>query len=112
MMQIKQMPDTANVRVVSVGDVDVDTVEGFRQRLFDVVTQNTINVILDAAQLNYVNSGGLAVLVELDTKLMRAGGRLKILKPTTTLRRLLKETRLDKILLIADEDEATAAPDT
>ena len=109
-MQITQVPDTGHVHVRTVSNVDLQNVGRFRQRLFGVLTDSTTNMTLDVSQLDYINSWGLAVFVELDTSLMRSGGKLVVLNPSPRLCRLFKETRLDQIFSIVSNDIDAQVP--
>ena len=62
-------------------------------------------LIVDLSRVTYVDSGGIGSLVEMYLHLVRRGGQLKILRPSTAARRVLQITQLDTVLETFEEDE-------
>ena len=65
------------------------------------------NVLLNLANVNYVDSSGLGELVSCMTSLRNQGGELRICNVTARVDDLLKITHLDKVLNF-DKDEPAA----
>ena len=64
-------------------------------------------VVLDFADLDYMNSGGIGLLVTLLVRAQRAGQKLFAVGLTEHYRQILSLTRLDEAIAIHD-DEASA----
>ena len=64
-------------------------------------------IILDFGRLDYMNSGGIGLLVTLLVRTQRAGQKLLAVGLTEHYRQILSLTRLDEAIAICD-DEATA----
>jgi anti-sigma B factor antagonist len=67
-------------------------------------------VVLDFSKLEYMNSGGIGLLVTLLVRAQRAGGRLVATGLSDHYRQIFELTRLDEAIEIhADEAAAVAA---
>jgi anti-sigma B factor antagonist len=70
-------------------------------------------VVLDFSQLDYMNSGGIGLLVTLLVRTQRAGQRLLAVGLSDHYRQILALTRLDEAIGIHDDESsalATATP--
>ena len=65
------------------------------------------SIVLDFSHLDYMNSGGIVLLVTLLVRTQRAGQKLLAVGLTEHYRQILSLTRLDEAIAICD-DEATA----
>ena len=93
-------------RYVSViGEINIDVMEQFRKDIMAAAGDARGVVTIDASQLGYAYSDGLSVLVELQARLSRVGGRIRILNPTLILRNLFAVTALDRIIPIVELKE-------
>lgn len=64
-------------------------------------------ILLNLAGVRFVDSSGIGQLTGAYTTARNRGAYLKLLKPTTQVRNLLKMTKLDSIFdILDDEDEA------
>jgi anti-anti-sigma factor len=75
-----------------VGEVDVSTAGMLRRR---VASLGHGTVRLDMADVSFVDSSGLRVLLGAHNELAASGGRLELFRPSRALRRLLELTALD-----------------
>jgi anti-sigma B factor antagonist len=65
------------------------------------------SIVLDFSQLDYMNSGGIGLLVTLLVRTQRAGQKLLAVGLSEHYRQILALTRLDEAIAICD-DESTA----
>jgi anti-sigma B factor antagonist len=65
------------------------------------------SIVLDFSQLDYMNSGGIGLLVTLLVRTQRAGQKLLAVGLSEHYRQILSLTRLDEAIAIHD-DETTA----
>ncbi|OHX68073.1 STAS domain-containing protein [Flammeovirga pacifica] len=55
------------------------------------------NFIIDASEINHMNSGGLSMLVRLYTDISQNNGKMLLISSPSQLTKLLKITKLDKV---------------
>jgi anti-sigma B factor antagonist len=78
-----------------------------KDKLHSLLHQSKKNVLLNLAQVNYVDSAGLGALVSAYTTVTREGGNLKLANVTRKLQDLLSITKLLTVFESYDsEDEA------
>jgi len=108
------MSDTT-VDVVPVPDASILRIRGeitgaSEEPLMDAYAragERTRTIVLDFSQLEYMNSGGIGLLVTLLVRAQRAGQRLLAVGLSEHYRQILALTRLDEAIGIHD-DEASA----
>ena len=67
------------------------------------------SVVLDFGRLEYMNSGGIGLLVTLLVRAQRAGQRLLAVGLSEHYRQILALTRLDEAIAIHDDEAAALA---
>ena len=67
------------------------------------------SIVLDFSQLDYMNSGGIGLLVTLLVRAQRAGQKLLAVGLTEHYRQILALTRLDEAIAIHDDEPAALA---
>ena len=66
-------------------------------------------IVLDFADLEYMNSGGIGLLVTLLVRVQRAGQRLLAIGLSEHYRQILALTRLDEAIEVHDDERAALA---
>jgi anti-anti-sigma factor len=69
-------------------------------------------VVLDFGELEYMNSGGIGLLVTLLVRAQRGGGRLVATGLSEHYRQIFSLTRLDEAIEILDDEAAAVAAAT
>jgi anti-anti-sigma factor len=64
----------------------------------DLVSHKSTRVILDLADVTYMDSAGLGILVMCSSKLNNAGGEMRVGGATFMVDEVLKRTRVNKII--------------
>ena len=85
--------------VVFNGEIDLESSPAARKillRCFD----NTSNVIVDLSGVTYIDSSGVASLVEALQAAKKNGSRLSLVSVSEPTRRVLELARLDKVFTI------------
>jgi anti-sigma B factor antagonist len=72
-----------------------------------LLQQGHRRVLIDLAEVSYVDSAGLGELVQANSTAKNLGGSMKLFSPSSRLRELLVVTRLTSLLGVYD-DEAQA----
>ena len=67
------------------------------------------SIVLDFSQLDYMNSGGIGLLVTLLVRTQRASQKLLAVGLTEHYRQILALTRLDEAIAIHDDETAALA---
>jgi anti-sigma B factor antagonist len=71
------------------------------------IQANIRKCIVDIANLRYINSSGIGVLITILTKFRNKGGEVYLLKPSESVQKLLVITKLNAIFqIIQTEEEA------
>jgi anti-anti-sigma factor len=82
------------VTVTVAGELDVSNSAWLHDTLHDAIDIGASEVVLDLADLTFMDSTGPAVIVGAHTRMKTVGGTLAILHPTPTVARLLEITGL------------------
>jgi len=93
------------------GELDINTAPAVK-KMFDakVVGKKAGKVAVDFKGVTYVDSSGLATLVEILKNMRRYGGRMNLCGLAPKIKSLFEITKLDKLFeILADEGEAVAA---
>src|ERR1700753_2078060 len=104
-----QAPQDGNaVFGVVRGEIDLHNSPQLRAALLQVMTQaSPTKLVLNLAEVPYMDSSAIAVFVETLQKLRKAGGKLYLTNLQPRVKGLLEIARLDSIFVIcADEKEA------
>ena len=103
MWYLIRIPGSAKaLRLALIGEIDLNSVDGFRNRLFELAENAPPVVAIDASRLNYLYSDGLAVLVELAGALRQRDGQLLISRPGLWLQQLLRQSGLDRVMSVVN----------
>ena len=91
------------------GELDLASADRLREALAGPIRDGAGGVVVDLAKCSFVDSSGLAVLLEAQ-KALEDSSRFVILAPDTQPRRLLRMTSVDTVLrVVEDRGEAEAA---
>ncbi len=98
------------------GDVTVLEVEGkillgegdvqLKRKIDELIERNETKVLLNLANVPYMDSGGLGEIVRSYTTVKRANGELKLLNATKRISDLLTITKLITVFEIHDDEAA------
>lgn len=106
-MDIK-MEETGGVMVFRIsGDIDINTSPDVKRSFNRIVKEKKDKIVINLKDVGYVDSSGLATLVEILKNLRTYGGKLKLTSLSDKVRGLFEITKLDKLFDIsADESSA------
>jgi anti-sigma B factor antagonist len=83
--------------------------EGPLMAAYAEAAEGTRAIVIDFAGLEYMNSGGIGLLVTLLIRVQRAGQRLLATGLSDHYRQILMLTRLDEAIAIHDDEPAALA---
>ena len=104
-IQVEQMGDSA---VISVrGEVDLYSSPALRQEIKKQVKKKPDVLVVELSRVEYMDSSGVATLVEGLKNIGKKGGRLKLAGLTDPVRQVFKFAHLDKVFdIYPDLDKA------
>jgi anti-sigma B factor antagonist len=107
---MEEMPE-GDCLVISLMEQRLDAViaASFRETLVDRIDRGCRNLVLDLAQVGFMDSSGLGALVFVLKHLVHKGGRLHICGVTPGVMAVLKLTRMDRVLKTFDTRQAAVA---
>ena len=100
------------IKDVMVVDIEGDIMGGveseqFQTLIYNAVEQDTVKIVINMANANWINSSGLGMLISGMTTARSSDGDLKLANVSERIRRPLEITRLDTIFSIySSVDEA------
>ena len=98
--------DAAMVRVI--GELDLSTAPRLREMLVELACNGTIDVTVDLAEMCFIDSTGVSVLVSGLKRLRETGGDLALQSPRASVMKVLDILGLTSVFTIHSE----APPDT
>ncbi len=82
------------------GEVDIYTASQLKETLNDMVSSKAEDVIVDASELDYIDSTGLGVLIGILKRLKQQEKDIYILNARQNVKKLFSITGLDKIFKV------------
>ncbi len=101
-MELKVSHEEGYVLAITVGTVDDDARELFRESLHPLVGQNGTNVVLDLSQSTSINSDGIGQLVSLVTHANTTGSRVVLAACSPFISEVLDRNKLNTFFEMAD----------
>lgn len=96
--------------VTAAGEIDIATVTGLRQRLFELAATGG-PLVIDLDQVSFIDSAGLSALVGTANRAAAYGSSLRVVCASPKIRKLFRLTGLDRRMPPARTlDEALTAP--
>ncbi len=102
------MPDQiALVRLK--GEIDLHTCSLLRDALRELIEQGCYRIVINLAEVPYLDSAALGVLVDAVRRVREHEGSISLVQTTPFVRRAFEITRLVKIFQLYDDNEAALA---
>jgi len=83
-----------------VGDLDMSTAPSLTRAALSLIADGARDVIIDARELAFCDSSGLATFVQVAARISPDGGRLAIAGPQSIVRRILEVSGLDEAFVV------------
>jgi anti-sigma B factor antagonist len=77
---------------------------GLRQRAWELIERGQRYFVVNLANVSYLDNSGLGQLCWLYTVAQNRGGDMKLLRPTTRIKKLLSVTKLDTIFQLFERE--------
>lgn len=93
-----------------VGELNINTAPAVRRLLMKYVKRSEPNLMLDLTRLHFMDTSGLATLIETHLKVEKYGGRLVLFGLNPQIMEVFSVTRVNQLFQIAEtEQEALEA---
>jgi anti-sigma B factor antagonist len=87
------------------GEIDLHSSPEIRRELAGHVKVKKAKVLIDLAQVTYIDSSGLATFIEAMQKLRKVGGEIALAGLSESVRHVFEVARLDSVFKIAKNKE-------
>ncbi|MFA6142928.1 MAG: STAS domain-containing protein [Candidatus Omnitrophota bacterium] len=89
------------------GEVDINSSPDIKKSFDKLISKKTPKIVVDLFKVTYVDSSGLATLVEILKNMKTYGGRMRLVGLTPKIKSLFEITKLEKLFeILGTEDEA------
>jgi anti-sigma B factor antagonist len=105
-MKIKQEKFNDAAVCILDGEVDINTSPELRKACEELIRNNEKKVLIDLSGTTYIDSSGLATLIEMFQRLKKTGGRLRLSNMNEKVKNVFEITKLYKLFEIFDNREA------
>ena len=110
MLEIKKRQDGTITILEIEGEVDLYSSPNLRTELLDLTKAKSKAVLIDLSNVKYMDSSGVATLVEALQQVGKYGGKLKLVNLREAVKDVFELSRLDKVFdIYQDMDEAKGA---
>jgi anti-anti-sigma factor len=105
----------AGPAVVIRGEIDICSSAQLREQLLSVMQRHGARIVLDLAEVTFIDCAGISALLAARRQALLAGGSLRVLRVLRVLRasprvrRIISLTRLDPLLMPTALSEAAAS---
>jgi len=82
------------------GRVNSVNAPALKQRLEEAIDNEDVDIVLNMAQVIYLSSIGISVILSIYNRAEEAGGKLRIERPSENVRNVLGITALEKMLMV------------
>ncbi len=99
MLVTAQETDTGTVLTVSHARLDASVAEVFKGEVKEIIDSGARRLVVDLSQVEFMDSSGLGSLVGC-MKHLGQSGAFELSKPTETVMKVLRLTRMNKVFTI------------
>ena len=108
-MQISKTKEQDIVICNIKGDIDINSSPDIRKSFTELTESQQKKIVIDLKEVSYIDSSGLATLVEVLKRVKSYGGKLKLSNLADKVKGLFEITKLEKIFEIYDATEEAVA---
>lgn len=87
------------------GEIDLHTSPELKKKLTEVAQKKPSRVILNFAQVRYIDSSGLATIIDLFQKLKIYGGKLGLAGMNVSVKSVFEVARLNQVFSIYESEQ-------
>lgn len=91
------------------GEIDINSAPAIKKSFDKLLGSKAPKIIINLSKVTYVDSSGLATLVEILKNMRSYGGKLRLTNLSTKIKSLFEITKLEKLFdIMPSEEEAVA----
>lgn len=91
------------------GEVDINSSPDIKKSFDKLISKKTPKIVINLSKVAYVDSSGLATLVEILKGMRTYGGRIRLASLSPKIKSLFEITKLEKLFeIMGSEEEAIA----
>lgn len=90
------------VKVSLAGEVDIYTSQKLKERLYEIVDSNRLNLNIDCSELNYIDSTGLGIFVGTLKRIKQYDKNIYVTNLKVSIKKLFFITGLDKLFILEE----------
>jgi anti-sigma B factor antagonist len=98
-----------DVVLALAGDIDINTAPQVRDRLAGLQAAGQTSIVVDLAEVTFLDSSALGALVAAHQELAAAGGSLRLAAPRAHVQKVFRITRLADVIPLFDSVESACA---
>ncbi len=87
------------------GEIDINTSPQLKKDFDKIIAAKNGKIVMSFKDVSYIDSSGLATLVEMLKNLRSYGGKLKLANLSTKIKNLFEITKLEKLFDLTQEEE-------
>jgi anti-sigma B factor antagonist len=88
------------------GEININTSPELRKAFDGFINANALKILMDFNSVSYIDSSGLATIIELLQRLRKIGGKFRICSMNQKVKNVFEVTKLHKLFEIFDNEEA------
>lgn len=106
-MSVKIEPKSGLTVCYIDGEVDINSSPDIKKSFDRLISKKTPKIVINLSKVTYVDSSGLATLVELLKNMKAYSGRMRLVGLTPKIKSLFEITKLEKLFeIMINEDDA------
>ncbi|MCM8787903.1 MAG: STAS domain-containing protein [Candidatus Omnitrophica bacterium] len=105
-MNVKEEKINDIVVCILEGEININTSPDLRKVFEKLIKNNEKKIAIDFSNITYIDSSGLATLIEMLQRLRKIGGKLRLANMSENIRNVFEITKLTKLFEIFDTTEA------
>lgn len=82
-----------------IGEIDIYTAKKFKEMFEELYEKRRENILIEAKDLDYIDSTGLGVMIGALKKLRKENKKITIINVKSNIKRVLEITGIDKIFI-------------
>ncbi len=108
-MPIKIEPKKGLTVCMIEGEIDINSSPDLKKTFDKLISQKVPKLVINLSKVTYVDSSGLATLVEILKNMRSYGGKMRLTNLSSKIKSLFEITKLDKLFeIMASEEEAVS----
>jgi len=97
-MEIEKKELDDSIVLVFNSDIEVSGMKKMKEELLTTVENNDKDIVIDLSKVNYLDSSGIGVLINISKILKGKGKSLKLINVTEQISRILELSSLNEVL--------------